>query len=287
MAENLRDSAEAPIEYPNDSLHDPTHADAAPIVTGRLCGGKGYAIWRTRGTGDYLLMLTLSGGGRVNGLSVGAGDIVVLRPGVRHDYGTAPGADTWEILWAHFLPRPHWLAWLAAWPEATGSRSAGVLRLALVGERYRAVEAALQEMHARAVSGLPRRDDFARASLEEALLWCAAARPGDCRFDPRVERALAFVQESVARPVTLHEIAAAAGLSTSRLSHLFKAQVGLTPPQFLERERIARACQLLTLTARPIGEIAADVGFESAIHFSARFRKAVGVSPRSYRQSRT
>jgi AraC family transcriptional regulator of arabinose operon len=37
----------------------------APIVTGYFREAPGYATWRTRGTSDFLLMLTLGGHGRV------------------------------------------------------------------------------------------------------------------------------------------------------------------------------------------------------------------------------
>ena len=84
--------------------------------------------------------------------------------------------------------------------------------------------------------------------------------------------------------MALADVARAAGLSVSRLSLLFKAGVGQTPMQFLETQRMTRARQLLQLTSRPIGAIALEVGFESPIHFSLRFRKAVGVSPRSFRR---
>jgi AraC family transcriptional regulator, arabinose operon regulatory protein len=79
-------------------------------------------------------------------------------------------------------------------------------------------------------------------------------------------------------------VANACNLSVSRLAHLFRAQVGLSPMQFLERERLERAKSLLELTPRQVGEIAREVGFEDAFHFSKRFRRWTGSSPRAFRQ---
>ena len=93
-----------------------------------------------------------------------------------------------------------------------------------------------------------------------------------------------FLLESLARPLTLAEVARASGLSVSRLSYRFKTEVGQTPMQFLETQRMTRARQLLQLTNRPVAAIALEVGFESPIHFSLRFRKAIGVSPRAFRR---
>lgn len=275
MADNLNNLA---------NRHEVPPPATTLLVTGCDHNEPSYAVWRSRGTQDYLLLFTQSGTGRV-GYSGGEvrcapGQLVLIRPGVRHDYGTARGATHWGLVWAHFQPRSHWLRWLG-WPEP----APGILSLAsLPSETVELVGAALTKMDRLAQSALPQREAFAINALEEALLWCTTALGGEERGDPRIVRAMAYLTENLTRPLSLGEIAASVGLSVSRLSHLFREQVGLTPMQFLENERIGRARQLLRLTARPIAVIAAEVGFESAIHFSLRFKKAVGVSPRDFRQ---
>ncbi|MBB6049015.1 helix-turn-helix domain-containing protein [Armatimonas rosea] len=274
MAENLKYSA---------SRRDDYTPSAAPIVTGVLQGDSRYTTWRARGTQDYLLMLTLTGCGRVGHargeVRVEPGELVLIRPGTRHDYGTARGASHWELVWAHFQPRPHWLEWLT-WPEP----APGILHLALTSEQNALVESALRLMDTRARSAAPHRAAWAMHGLEEALLHCAAALPSAQRHDSRVAAAMAYLIENLAQPLTLTEVAASTGLSVSRLSHRFKDEVGITPGQFLERERLARAAQLLQLTTRPIAAIAEEVGFASPIHFSLRFKKAFGHNPRAFRK---
>ena len=72
-------------------------------------------------------------------------------------------------------------------------------------------------------------------------------------------------------------------MSLSRFGHLFREQTGETPGQFLERQRMERARQLLRFTSRTVTAIAEEVGYESAFYFTNRFRKLVGMSPRDYR----
>jgi AraC family transcriptional regulator, arabinose operon regulatory protein len=275
MAEKLKDLATSREEKPPQST---------PIVTGMLYGDMRYATWRTRGTQDYLLMFTCGGCGRVGHahgeVQVPKGELVLIRPGTRHDYGTARGAAYWELIWAHFQPRPHWLEWLT-WPEPTP----GVLPFALEPEVAERVEASLRQMDTRARSAAPLRHALAMHSLEEALLECAGSLPSLERRDARVVAAMTYLIENLAEPLTLADVAKAAGLSVSRLSHRFKEEVGITPGQFLERERLARAAQLLQLTTRPIAAIAEEVGFASPIHFSLRFKKAFGCNPRAFRKS--
>lgn len=269
MAEKLKDLATIPR--------------AIPLVTGVLQGDARYTTWRADGTQDYLLMFTLTGCGRVGHargeIRVRPGELVLIRPGTRHDYGTARGAGGWELIWAHFQPRPHWLEWLS-WPEP----APGILQLMLESALHARVETALRLMDTRARSASPLRMALALHSLEEALLGCASALPSAQRHDTRVAAAMAFLIENLAQPLTLREVAVAAHLSVSRLSHRFKDEVGITPGQFLERERLARAAQLLQFTTRPIAAIAEDVGFASPIHFSLRFKKAFEVSPRDFRK---
>ena len=274
MAEKLKDLATRPDD------HTPY---ATPIVTGVLQGDARYTTWRTRGTPDYLLMLTLAGRGRVGhargDVGTAPGELVLIRPGTRHDYGTARRAAHWELIWAHFQPRPHWLEWLT-WPEP----APGILQLVPEPDLCTRIEAALRLMDSLARSAAPLRAALAMHSLEEALLGCASALPSAQRHDARVAAAMAFLIENLALPLTLSGVASAVGLSVSRLSHRFKDEVGITPGQFLEHERLARASQLLQFTTRPIAAIAEEVGFASPIHFSLRFKKAFALSPREFRQ---
>ena len=163
----------------NKTLRPETgHPSVAPIVTGHFVENAAYATWRTQGTRDYLLMLTLSGGGRVGWRGgeqrIVPGDAVLLRPGTLHDYGTARGLDVWELLWTHFAPRPHWQEWLL-WPEV----APGIARLSLGdnSEGRIRIEDALREMRRWERGGQPRRDEFAMNALEKALLWCDAVNP--------------------------------------------------------------------------------------------------------------
>jgi AraC family transcriptional regulator of arabinose operon len=275
--------------FPSPRTETP-RPEVTPLISGHFREGPGYATWRPRGTQDWLLMFTLSGSGRVGyadgGATVaGPGDAVLLRPGTLHDYGTAHGAAGWELLWAHFLPRPHWPD-LLRWPEA----APGLLRLPLGAEGgpdRRRVEESLWAMHGHATGGRLYRTELAMNSLEAALLWCGEANPRAeraSRLDPRVRRATELLLGRLAEPVTLDELAAAVGLSASRLSHLFKEQTGRTPGQFVEAERVARAKQLLALTSRTVAAVAAEVGFENPFYFTLRFKKRVGLSPTDYRR---
>ncbi len=73
-------------------------------------------------------------------------------------------------------------------------------------------------------------------------------------------------------------------LSLSRFAHLFRDVVGMTPITYITKIKIDKAINLLSSTDMPIGEIAEKVGFSDQNYFGIAFKKAVGMSPKTYRK---
>ncbi|MFJ8577693.1 GlxA family transcriptional regulator [Micromonospora sp. NPDC093277] len=94
---------------------------------------------------------------------------------------------------------------------------------------------------------------------------------------------LDWLTDNLHRPLTLADIAAHASMSTRSLSRRFRDQIGTTPVQWLNRQRIRRAQQLLERTDHPVERVGTLVGFTSPTAFRESFRQLVGVPPRAYR----
>ena len=94
-----------------------------------------------------------------------------------------------------------------------------------------------------------------------------------------------YLELSLERKTNLDDVAAAVGLSASRLAHLFKAQSGQTPQHFLESRRMQRAAELLQRTSFSVKRIAAAVGFDSPFYFSQRFKLWTKQSPVDFREA--
>ncbi|TXN32395.1 helix-turn-helix domain-containing protein [Lacisediminihabitans profunda] len=253
------------------------------VVGGHFAEGPEYATWRTGGTDDFLLIHTVAGGGRFGApdgeLLVEAGDAVLLRPGLPHDYGTALGAELWEFDFAHFHPRAEWLP-LLDWPVRLGGP--GLIHAG--GEVRRRVGSGLRRSAGMRLGALPRAELFAVNALEEALLWLDTQNPLASRTDERVLRVIEHVGSHLAEPLDVDTLAEIAHLSPSRLSHLFSEQLGISPQRYVERERMTVAKQLLDLTNRQVSGIAREVGWDDPQYFSGRFRRFAGVTPSAYRR---
>jgi methylphosphotriester-DNA--protein-cysteine methyltransferase len=74
-------------------------------------------------------------------------------------------------------------------------------------------------------------------------------------------------------------------LSPFHFSRVFKQATGMSPLQFVTRERIARAQQLIRETSRSLIEIALEIGYTSPSHFAQVFRRVVGVTPTDFRSA--
>lgn len=118
------------------------------------------------------------------------------------------------------------------------------------------------------------------ASLHHALFGTATLPP---QTSALAKRAVAFLQQNFARPLSRWEIADGIGVSEDYLSRVFKGELGISPWNYLNRYRISRARELLRVTDDSINQISRRVGFTDPAYFSRVFHRLTGVSPRVYR----
>jgi AraC family transcriptional regulator of arabinose operon len=266
------DAASARLE----SLHP--HVDR--VLAGEFSVSADYDTWRVSGTDDWLLMHTIAGSGRVTGpsgvVTTAPGDAVLLRPHVRHDYGTA--THDWTLVFAHFHPRADWLP-LLDWPIRAGA----IGYVHTPEEVHRRVVTELRRTARAGVRPQVQSTLFAVNALESALLWLDTQNPLRGRTDARVLRVMEHVASHLEEDLSVTALAKVAHLSRSRLTHLFSEHLGVSPQRFVERERMARAAQLLDFSDLSIGEIARAVGWEDPLYFSQRFRAFHRMSPTAYR----
>jgi AraC-like DNA-binding protein len=107
--------------------------------------------------------------------------------------------------------------------------------------------------------------------------WFAALR------DPAVGRALALMHARVAQDWTTDGLAAEVNLSRSAFAERFTQLVGAPPITYLTDWRMQLAAARLRDTPRSIGQIAAELGYESEATFTRAFKRATGLAPGRYR----
>ena len=98
-----------------------------------------------------------------------------------------------------------------------------------------------------------------------------------------VEKAKHYLTDHLTQEIRTDDIAEAVGLSPYHLSRLFKTHTGLTLREFLTKERIEAAKQLLATTDRTIPQIASLLRFCDQSYFTMVFRRQTGQTPGEYR----
>jgi AraC-like DNA-binding protein len=98
-------------------------------------------------------------------------------------------------------------------------------------------------------------------------------------------RAKDLADSRYAEPITVDELARAAGLSRAHFSEQFKACFGEPPHAYLLTRRLERAAALLRTTDHSVARICMDVGLRSVGSFTTSFGRMYGMSPTAYRAS--
>jgi len=95
------------------------------------------------------------------------------------------------------------------------------------------------------------------------------------------------MENHVADPLALQQLAAVVGLGVRQLNRLFKQKLGTSTIAFYRKLRLDIAENLLLQSQMSITDIAMASGFVSAAHFSSMFKSHYGVSPSVLRSQST
>ena len=101
----------------------------------------------------------------------------------------------------------------------------------------------------------------------------------------KIRNACSYIAKNCGRDLTQQEVADYAGFSYYYFSRIFKEYTASTFSEYLARQRINRAIQLLGSDMESITEIAYRAGFQSISSFNRVFKTYMNCSPREYRDN--
>jgi AraC-like DNA-binding protein len=118
-----------------------------------------------------------------------------------------------------------------------------------------------------------------------ADLVSAAEHPVPAAQDRSLRRAIEFVHQHFAEPVSLQAVARIAGFAPGYFCQLFKQREQMTLEQYVRRLRIERAKQLLRGTDLGVERVGQLCGFSRRSYFHRVFQSTVGLTPVQFRSS--
>ncbi|KAF0241926.1 MAG: AraC family transcriptional regulator, partial [bacterium] len=99
-------------------------------------------------------------------------------------------------------------------------------------------------------------------------------------IDPRIEKVISTIKSMAGTPLTAIELAQIAGLSESRLAHLFNEQTGIPIRRYILWVKLQKAIVEM-INTNSLTEVAHASGFADSAHFTRTFRRMFGIVPSS------
>jgi AraC family transcriptional regulator len=234
---------------------------------------------RERGRHPFaVVQVTLSGCGLVERAGtrhdVPSGRAMIAFVPDAHLYRVHPEVGHWEFAYAVVNGREL----LRLLRHATPAQASAV-EWSPTGPAERALSDVLSALAGRIAS--PYELSALAYRLATALL-----EPAEPDADGAVERARRYLRDHLHEPLSVEQLAAAAGLSRHHFTRRFAASVGLPPVRYLREARCDAAAHLLATTGLPVKAVAERCGFESASYFCRVFRTSTGMTPGQFRRSR-
>lgn len=111
----------------------------------------------------------------------------------------------------------------------------------------------------------------------------AAEGPGEKQYDPKIRRALSYINENLGGELSVEQLAEQVYLSKYHFMRLFKAQTGSSVHAYVRQKRLLHAARLIR-EGMPVSKAAAESGFGDYSSFHRAFRESFGISPGSLKR---
>jgi AraC-like DNA-binding protein len=230
-------------------------------------------------------------------ISDGAGRFESRRGGT-HEIAAGDALLVFPSVWHRYEPLPA-TGWFERWVELDGPAVRRLLGAGLFDQTRpvlrihdpKEFSAQMDRLIGFVRSAAPGARAQAGA-IGHVLLAALVAQPGIGNQLPpgagMVAAAERLLADGLNHPLPMPALAKELGVGYSYFRREFLARTGLSPKRYQQRMRLERARRLLGSTRESLDMIAERVGFCSAFHLSAAFKKEFGVPPKIWRQqSRT
>lgn len=278
-----------PFYIVEQALNDPLISDLVIHSMGYFPKAEGHYIIRESGIGEYILIYCTKGEGwfilNGNKYIVPENHFFILPAEIPHQYGASEDSP-WYIYWVHFKGRKAPIissVLQGVIPINRGDNSRINDRVAFFDELLNVMECTIQDSTISYVN--LSFNHLISSFLHISTYRKAKYSEGKAENTSFISLATHFMYENIENKLTLHDIARHFGYSDSYFYRLFFKETNYAPITYFLHLKIERASQLLKNTNLKINQIALKLAFDDPYYFSRIFKKIVGMSPKSYRQS--
>lgn len=278
-----------PFYIVEKALNNPLTSDLVVHSMGYFPKAENHYITRQSGAGENILIYCTKGEGWfiLNGKKhiVPENHYFLLPAEIPHEYGSSKN-NPWYIYWVHFI---------GSKADAIKERMQGVIPIGIennsrINERIGFFDELLNVMESEIKESAVDYVNLSFNHLISSFLYVTTYRKAKYTKDKAdntffISLATHFMYENIENKLTLKELADHFGYSESYFYRLFYKETQYAPITYFLHLKIDRASQLLKNTTMKINQIALKLGFDDPYYFSRLFKKIVGMSPKSYRET--
>lgn len=137
----------------------------------------------------------------------------------------------------------------------------------------------------------PSKDIFANFMLKELIIRLMQTEARKLLIeetelhqqDSRLAYAIKFIREHLHDPLSIDLLSKKACMSQTHFFRSFKNELGISPVDFVNNERIKLAKSLLRTPGKSINDVCYASGFNNVSYFNKMFKRATGATPSEYR----
>lgn len=235
---------------------------------------------------NYNLILVVGGKGvlklKDEEFEIRSGDLFILIPSIKHFYCADPN-DPWEIMWVSF----------------NGKACAGILNSINLTPEYPVIHGVSLNIVTPIMKNIIfelENNDSAYALKATGFLYSLFSELKSFTKKTKkhqivnaqeesINKVLTFIDVNYYNNIDVDTLCRHVNFSRSHFSRIFKREVKLSIPQYINKIRIQKSKALLIKTDLSVNEVAKSVGFKDQFYFAKVFKKLEGQSPSSYKTS--
>jgi AraC-like DNA-binding protein len=234
---------------------------------------------------DCRLVYVVGGSGRITNAAMpeqafGAGSMIIVFPRLWYRWSIDPGHPC----------AAHWVSFSGEWMMRVFGHEIGFRSSACVidlGFDEKIVEL-FEDLNGTVLAETPGYAYLAAAKCWQLIANCRihdSAPPRALRsVDRCIDQAKRLLTAQVATVADIPSVAAKLHMSYTNFRRIFRQTTGLSPYQYILRQRITRAKDLMLNTDLSVKEVSDRLNFNSPFHFSKTFKAKTGRAPSHFKQ---
>ncbi len=161
--------------------------------------------------------------------------------------------------------------------------SPGIHKLKLTTDQFNEITQIISRLKIENINFSIKDNLKIQAFIMEALSRLGKELWDTINVDDRVLKTLRFIEANMNEKFSNSFLAKNVSMAPNSFARLFKTEMKITLHNFVQKRKIARACEMFDHSNNTIEEVAYFLGYSDRYHFSRVFKSFTGIPPAKYK----